>query len=160
MDKRKAPLKEMIDEIKKGNTEHIYETLKTSGKIDTIRSIYEAHMNGDERILRSDNIYLLYKDISGSDPETFALEAKRFIGDKSLWVATVYMIDDYIDSLDKAYKEEESINERGAISKLKIRLALYRRAAEDSMKRSIIMSLNDAERKTLYKYAENRVASE
>ncbi len=160
MDRRKVPVKEMLDEIKKSNTEYIYDKLEKLGKTDVIRSIYEAHMNGDDRILRSDNMYLLYKDVSESDPEKFSSEAKRFIKDKSLWVATVYMLEDYMDSLDRAYKSDNNSYERGAISQLKARLSSYKMKAEDSMKRSIVISLSDTERETLYKYAEKRVASE
>ncbi|MEM0154386.1 MAG: hypothetical protein QW814_00945 [Methanothrix sp.] len=160
MDIRKVPTKEMIDEIKKSNTEYIYDKLEKSGKTEAIKDIYKAYMNGDERMFRSDNIYLLYKDISGSDPEKFSHEVKRFIEDKSLLVATVYMLEDYIDSLDRAYKSDRNSYEMKAISQLKARLSYYKREAEDSMKRSIVMSLNDTERETLYKYAEKRLASE
>ena len=160
MDRRKVPVKEMLNEIKKSNTEYIYDKLEKSGKTDVIRSIYDAHMKGDDRILRSDNMYLLYKDVSESDPERFSREVKRFIEDKSLWVATVYMLEDYMDSLDRAYKNDNNSYERGAILQLKGRLLSYKIEAEDSMKRSIVISLSDTERETLYKYAENRVASE
>ena len=160
MDMRKISVKEIIDEIKKSNTEYIYNKLEKSGKTDVLIGIYKAHMDGDDRILRSDNMYLLYKDISKSDPERFSHEVKRFIKDKSLWVATVYMLEDYIDSLDRAYKNDNNSYERGAILQLKGRLLSYKIEAEDSMKRSIVISLSDTERETLYKYAENRVASE
>ena len=160
MDKHKAQMKEMLDEIKKSNTEYIYSKLEKFGKIYVIEGVYDAHMKGDDRILRSDNIYLLYKDVSGSDLERFASEVRRFINDKSLLVATVYMLDDYMDSLDRAYRDERNSYEKGAISQLKTRLSSYKKEAEDRMERSIEMSLNDTERETLYKYAEHRVASE
>lgn len=160
MDKHKAQMKEMLDEIKKSNTEYIYDKLEKSDKTDVIKSIYRAHINGDERILGSESIYLLYKDVSGSDPEKFAREVEKFLGDKSLLVATVYMLEDYIDSLGRARKGDRGPYDNGAISQLKSRLSYYKKKAENSMKRSVIISLNDAERKTLYKYAEHGVASE
>ena len=40
MDKRKVSVKEMVDEIKKSNTEYIYSKLEKFGKIYVIEGVY------------------------------------------------------------------------------------------------------------------------
>jgi len=159
VDKR-VSYREMIDEIKTPNTEYMYKQLLTLGKANLIQDIYKSHINGDDRITRSDNMYLLYKDISKSDPDKFSAEVEIFLKDKSLWVATIYMLENYIDSLSRAYKDERNTYEKKEIYELKNKLTSYEDGAINTMERSVIISLNDAERETFYKYAEHRMASE
>jgi hypothetical protein len=157
---KKISYNEMIEEVAGTNTKYLYKRLEEAGKTEVIRAIYDSHMNGDDRITRSDNIYLLFNDISKSDIDTFSKEVDRFLKDRSLWVATVYMLDDYTDSLDRAYKSDNNTHERMAISELKARLISYKDGAINNMERSVVMSLSETERETLYKYAEYRMASE
>ncbi len=147
-----ASYQEMVKTLQSENTYYIYRMLLESPYKKVIEDLYFACITGDSRIKEPDNIYLLFKDIAGSDMEKFSGKAEEFLKDKNQVVVSLYELDEYLEKLGSLSLAGNASSDSKAIKKLSEKISNYKKEAVDSLSRSVIMHLSDEDTKAFRRY--------